>query len=128
MITYYCPHCWREVPETEKICAHCGVDIPAVLSELDYVDRLIAALSHSEPSVPIRASWILGELQCERAVDALLDVLHGRADPYIKAAAVEALGKIGTPAALAVLHELAEAGPVLLRHQAKKFISMQGDT
>jgi HEAT repeat protein len=96
------------------------VDVSEVLERRDYVAKLIAALSHSEPTTPIRAAGILGKLKVRAATGPLLELLQGNADPYIKAAAVEALGAIGDPAVRGMLAELAESGPVLLRRRAEE--------
>jgi GTP-binding protein EngB required for normal cell division len=118
MTTFFCPSCWREVGQDEKTCPSCRTDIPNVLESRTYVEKLIAALSHREPSTPIRAASILGSLKAEAAVEPLLQLLRGESDPYTKAAAVEALGQIGDLSARTTLAELAERGPVLLRRKA----------
>ncbi len=69
----------------------------------DYVDQLIAALGHPELQTPRRVAWILGELATPRAVDPLLRVLATTEDPYLQAAAAEALGKIGEARAVSGL-------------------------
>jgi hypothetical protein len=120
MVTFFCPNCWGEVKETDTVCPHCGVDIAKLLDERDYIAKLIAALSHPEPSTPVRAAWLLGKLRATSAVGALLDLLQGDTDLYVKAAAVEALGEIGETSAEATLAHLAEQGPVLLRRKAEE--------
>jgi hypothetical protein len=50
----------------------------------------------------------------------LLDLLQGDADPYMKAAAVEALREIGEASTEKVLTYLAEQGPILLRRKAEE--------
>ncbi len=125
MTTFYCPSCWGEVTMKDESCPHCRVQIATMLDQRDYVAKLIAALSHPEPTTPIRAAWILGRLRAEQAVTPLLEVLRGTADQYIKAAAVEALGQIGGPHVQATLRELAEHGPILLRRKAQEAIQLQ---
>jgi HEAT repeat protein len=120
MATYYCPRCWHEVKEDERACPHCGADIVSIQSGRDYVAKLVAALSHTEPTTPRRAAWLLGKLRAREAVDALLDILRGKADPYIKESAVDALGQIGDPRAAPALAELAQGRPVLLRGPAEE--------
>jgi HEAT repeat protein len=124
MITFFCPNCWKEVNEADKVCPHCGVDIPGVLDQRDYVAKLIAALSHPEPTTPVRAAWILGKLRAKSAVRPLLALVRGNADLFLKAAAVEALGQIGDASARQVLVELAEKGPVLLRAKATEALHL----
>jgi len=118
MATYYCPRCWHEVGGEIPVCPHCGAEIAEVLERRDYTAKLIAALSHPEPTTPLRAIWVLGKLRAVKAAEPLMHLLQGKADPYTKAAAVEALGLIGAPGARPILTELAENGPVLLRDKA----------
>jgi HEAT repeat protein len=112
MVTFFCPGC--------------GADIPAVLDQRSYVDKLIAALSHPEPSTPIRAAWILGKLRTKAAVVPLLELLRGKSDLYTKAAAIEALGQIGEPSVRPTLAELAEGGPPTLRRIAEEALDRLG--
>jgi HEAT repeat protein len=124
MITFFCPSCWGEVDEAERVCPHCGVDIPSVLDQRDYVAKLIAALSHPEPTTPVRAAWILGKLRAKSAVGSLLALVRGNADLFLKAAAVEALGQISDEGARTMLAELAEQGPFLLRNKATEALHL----
>jgi HEAT repeat protein len=124
MITFFCPSCWGEVDEAERVCPRCGVDIPSVLDQRDYVAKLIAALSHPEPTTPVRAAWILGKLCAKSAVGPLLALVQGNTDQFVKAAAVEALGQIGDVSARMVLSELAENGTFLLRSKATEALHL----
>jgi HEAT repeat protein len=128
MITFFCPNCWKEVKETDTVCPHCLANIAELLQQRDYVAKLIAALSHPEPGVPIRAAWILGKLRARTAVQPLLALLQGDADQFVKAAAVEALGQIGDTTARPVLLELAQKGPVLLRNKAIEALRLLQDS
>ena len=118
MVTFYCPRCWNIVEHDAVICPLCGADIPATLSRRDYASSLIAALSHHEPETPIRAATILGALRTPQAVDPLLQLVAGDADIYQKAAAIEALGKIGDLRAEPMLKRLTQEGPCTLRISA----------
>ncbi len=96
-----CPRCqWENQPE-DRACRRCGAEL--LPDGADYASKLISALEHPEPETPIRAAWILGELRERRAVDPLMRVLEKGTDPYILAAAAEALGKIGDDRATDVL-------------------------
>ncbi len=128
MITFFCPNCWKEVKETDTVCPHCLANIAELLQQRDYVAKLIAALSHPEPSVPIRAAWILGKLGARTAVQPLLALLQGDADQFVKAAAVEALGRIGDTAARPVLLKLAQNSPVMLRNKAIEALRLLQDS
>jgi len=63
MITFYCTNCWAEVPKSATICQHCGDDIAARRARADFVDKLIAALHHPEPTTRLRAAWL--RVPCE---------------------------------------------------------------
>lgn len=103
MMTFYCPSCWAEVPESARICRRCGDDIAERLSQLDYADQLIAALHHPEPMTALRVAWILGERREQRAAPALAQLVRETRDPYLIEAAIRGLGKIGGDEALETL-------------------------
>lgn len=92
----------------------------------DYTSKLISALEHPEPETPIRTAWILGELREGRAVDALTRLLEKGSDPYILAAAVEALGKIGDRRAIGVVARGLESGFLLVRLKAVEALGRLG--
>jgi len=93
------------VSENATACPSCGAGIIGASASRDYVAKLMAALSHPEPTTPIRAATILGRLAPAEAVAPLLHVLRGPADAYIKSAAAETLGEIGAQEAREVLAE-----------------------
>jgi len=102
---WFCPECWREVDETERLCSACG----ALLSELDskpFAEKAIAALRHPEPATAVRAADTLGKLKPPGAVAALTDVLKGGCDPYLLEAAARALGEIGDPTSIPTLRSV----------------------
>lgn len=123
MVRFFCPNCWREVDEGGRICPHCGVDIEVFWRERDFVERLILALRHREPQTPIRAAWILGRLRDERAVAPLARLLQEAPDVYIARAAAEALGLIGTPAALAFLRTMQDHPAMIVREAVEQALS-----
>jgi len=104
-MTYFCPSCLSELDMGYTCCPFCACDIPAFSERRDFVDKLLVALHHPEPSTPVRAAWILGRLQDERAVGPLYELARHAGDMYIRVAAIRALTAIGTKKA----SELAEA-------------------
>lgn len=118
-MTFYCPKCWSEVAAEVASCPSCGALIQQVLAEQDYVDKLIAALKHPEPTTPIRAAWILGERKERRAVEPLSRLVHECRDPFIVEAAVEALGKIGDPRCVPALRIALAQGALRVREKAR---------
>ena len=119
-MTYYCPSCWNEVG-TALVCPHCGADLHDLGSE-SYEAKLIRALHHSEPTVPVRAAMFLGDLRSKASVEPLIEVAASSRDPYIQEAAVDALGHIGDPRALHCLEQLSREGVVRVRRAAQQAI------
>lgn len=119
-LTYFCPTCWSESGEATT-CANCGADLRD-LSAKSYEEKLILALHHPEPTVPVRAAAILGELRSHAAVESLLDLARDSLDPYIQEAAADALRQIGDECVLPCLFRLSQNGAVRVRVAAKNAI------
>ncbi len=124
-VTYFCPSCWSEVG-TVATCPNCGADLRA-FSGKSYEEKLILALRHPEPTVPIRAATILGELGSQAAVEPLIDIATTVDDPYIQEAAVEALGRIGNIRAVPCLDHLSREGAVRVRAAAERALKALKD-
>lgn len=88
------------------------------MAEPDYVEKLIAALQHEEPETTVRAAWILGRIADRRAVGPLVVAAERGGDPEFLAAVVEALGRIGDPAACEVVARLARSSYLKVRLNA----------
>ncbi len=119
---HYCPGCWKDFAEDVAQCPECGFDIRRFYDSKDYFEKLILALSHPERQTPLRAAWILGQRRETRAVSALVELIQKTDDVYIAAAAVEALGKIGTPEALAFVETLTDAEVRMVRAAARRIV------
>jgi HEAT repeat protein len=122
-MTFFCPNCWRDVPETAVVCPHCGHNIAAQLARADYADKLIAALHHPEPTTPVRAAWILGERRERKAVGELCRLVLQSGDAFIIESAIEALGKIGDRQALRTVRVAANHPSPLVRAKARRALS-----
>ena len=120
-VTYFCPFCWSKIGAVAT-CPNCGADLQN-LSSKSYEDKLIVALRHPEPTVPIRAATIVGELSSQAAVEPLIHVATSVDDPYIQEAAVVALGQIGDLRALACLNHLRRQGAVWVRAAAERALT-----
>jgi hypothetical protein len=116
-LTYFCPSCWSEVGAV-ALCPNCGADLRA-FSGKSYEEKLILALSHPEPTVPVRAAAILGERGSLAAVESLIKLASASTDPYIQEASVEALGRIGDSRALMCLDRLSREGALRVRAAAE---------
>jgi len=103
-------------------CPRCGLDIHSFYESKDYFEKLILALDHPEQETPIRAAWILGQRRETRAVSALIELIRRTADVYIATAAVEALGEIGTPEALAFLGTQGDHPVRMVRAAARRIV------
>jgi len=91
---FFCTRCWQEIGETIACCPHCGAN-QEQLGQESFVRKLIRALHHPEPETPVRAAYVLGELNAREAVPELKQVIGNSKDPFLRAAAIRALGKIG---------------------------------
>jgi len=76
------------------------------LGGIKAVGLLINLLEHKDRNTRWKAVIALGNLKNDRAVEPLLKTARGEKDEYVKIAAVESLGKIGTKKAGAALNEL----------------------
>lgn len=120
-LTYFCPSCWSEVG-TARVCPHCGADLRDFAGE-SYAEKLVRALHHPEPTVPIRAAAILGKLGSRAAVEPLIELAESTPDPYIQEAAVEALGRIGDQRAVQCLERVSREGALRVRAAAKQALT-----
>lgn len=103
---WYCPGCWRDFGEDLATCRHCGLDIHAFWDSKDYVDKLILALHHPEPTAPVRAAELLGRKRTVRAVEPLMRLVRESQDVFAVRAAMRALAAIGTATARRFLETL----------------------
>jgi len=117
---YFCPRCWADFAEDLATCSRCGADIHAFWDSKDMVEKLILALDHPEPETPIRAAWILGQRREVGAAQALAALVRRTRDIHVAIAAVEALGKIGTPEALGFLRTLSVYPARMVREAAQE--------
>jgi HEAT repeat protein len=84
----------------------------------DFVDKLIAAIRHPEPTRAALAIQVLSEMLAEpRAVPPLIDLLDSAHDPYVLRYAVVALGRFADRRAAPALSRLllGTATPLVVR-------------
>ena len=112
----WCQYCWAEVPARAECCPVCG---HSLLSEdQGYVDKLIAALRHVEPTRAGLAIQILSEMLAEpRAVVPLIELLGTARDAHVLRSAAVALGRFGDERAVPALSRRALdlASPLVVR-------------
>lgn len=119
---FYCPECWSEISERAVVCSHCHTDISERISQADYPHKLINALRHKEPMIPVRAAWILGERHEEMAVPALAKIVRKTKDAFLVESAVEALGKIGGDAASTAVRDATRHSSLRVRVKAREVL------
>ncbi len=117
-LTRFCPNCWSEIGPG-SLCLVCGTDIRALEGD-SYEQKLLQALYHPEPTVPVRAATILGELGSKAAVGPLIELAASTSDIYLQEAAATALGRIGDAQAASLLHRLSREGALRVRIAADR--------
>jgi len=99
------------------------VPIGEFLARTSYVERLIRALDHPEPETPLPAA-ILGRRRQREAIPALIAKAEETSDPYLAAACVEALSRIGGEEARAAVKGFAEDRRFIVRAAARKGLGL----
>ena len=94
MVHFYCPVCWKELDQDFAQCPHCSADIHSFWKSKDFVEKLIVALDHPEPSTVIRSVWLLGQIGDCRAVEPLKRLLDRTQDLYVIRAAKRTLDEL----------------------------------
>jgi len=97
---FYCPHCWKELPDGEAFCPYCRKKISS-WDVKTFTDKLLGALCHPEPTTQTRAVYILGERKSEEALGPLARLFRQSKNPFLKSEIAAAAGKIGGSEALA---------------------------
>jgi HEAT repeat protein len=101
----YCSQCWKEVPAGAENCPPCGRNLSE--PQGDFVDRLIAALRHPEPTRAGLAIDVLAhKLHEPRVVQPMIDLLGATQDISILKQAARGLGALGDARAVAPLARL----------------------
>lgn len=106
MVHYYCPTCWREFHATQRQCVKCGEDLQHSLDDNRYIESILHALNRHEPSILMRACWVLGRIRDPRAAAPLIHLMQRTSNPFVVAAASDALGRIAPPEAAFFLETL----------------------
>lgn len=117
MVQWYCPDCFAEVEQRTAHCPRCGADLAKPAR--DFEEQLIRALEHPLPDRRLLAAQVLGQRGAHRAAPRLIGIVEQADDPYLVAEATVALARIGDPAGLAVVDQMARQGPAVARAAAR---------
>lgn len=122
MLTYFCPHCWHQLTEADKICPQCGSAVDAY-NQSSFEEKLIAALNHLIPENRQMAAQILGHLGYVRALPAFKALV---ADPdqdyFFLRTVLVATARIPHPDRMAVLRKALEHPSGLVQREAGELI------
>lgn len=118
MLTFYCWHCYGKNRRASGRCEHCGAEIAAPPGT-SFEEQLLWALAHPLAERRIAAAHALGTRGVEAASGRLQELVSAP-DPYLAAAALEALVRIdGTERHRALLEELQVSAPPAVRAVAR---------
>jgi hypothetical protein len=92
MAPFYCPHCWKLIPDDAQVCAFC-------LASLDWNDPflvkgLLDALRGAESARAAFAAQLIGRYRIASAIPSMLQLVAEPLDPKTKHAILSALGSL----------------------------------
>ncbi|WP_339945551.1 HEAT repeat domain-containing protein [Thermodesulfovibrio sp.] len=105
MIHFFCPSCWRGIPDFVIICPYCQYDLKSYQS-LSYEEKLIHALKHPVKEIRRTIIYIIGLKRLEKAVSELERMIDEEEDPIILMEIANALRKIRSRKAKEVLDKM----------------------
>lgn len=122
---FFCPNCWSQVKEDEKICPECKAEtIP--LDQRSYFEKLLGALHHPEATTRMRTAYILGEIGDKRAIKPLVGFIDQAGETenlfFLREIAI-ALGKINGDEVVPALVHLLDHPSFLIREAALKSLA-----
>lgn len=122
-IVNYCWHCFAAQPgdvTTDTACPKCGRS-PAAPDGATYADKLLWSLGHPLVERRIIAAAALAERREPRAVAPLRNMAYDD-DPYLAAAAIQALARYPREKTADILEAVAARGPAPARHAARSVL------
>lgn len=124
MIIFFCPVCWKEIKETDKICPFCGANISDYENK-GFEEKLINALRHRERETVQRAVYILGSRKSAKAVQPLLKLFKHANSTLLKIGILEALHKIGAPEAREFIFRVINSEVGIIKRMAQEIINKE---
>lgn len=123
-MTFYCPKCWREIPECTDSCPFCGYDLIAHVA-LSYEHKLITALAHRIRENRLLAIQALGDLSSRSALSEFARILRDEEDYYALRETLIALAKINTAESRSLILDATRNRSRLVRDFAKEIMSKE---
>ncbi len=93
-MTLFCPICWKELKEINRICPFCDVD-KSKDRKKDIEKKLINALRQNETEIVRKAVYILGKRQSNKAVQHLSTLYVRTNNTLLKMEIIDSLTEIG---------------------------------
>jgi HEAT repeat protein len=130
-VRIYCTRCWADNDPGASRCRACGADLIEQQREdeqMDFSAKLVRALRHGTPEIPVIAAEILGKRRDVNALQPLSDLVKDpRGEPYARAAAAQALAEIGDRSAIpALIAALDSDAFVIVRAAAAEALARLG--
>lgn len=94
MMYFFCPSCWREVSEGDKVCPFCNYDLREH-SLLSYEDKLILGVNHPVKDIRKTIVFLIGQKKLKKAVPELEKLFQREDDIFILIEIIRALNNIG---------------------------------
>lgn len=125
MTIFFCPQCWKEIPESALHCPHCRYDLSSY-ERLSYEEKLILALRHPLRENRMMAIRLLGELRSHTALALFESILKTEEDFYVVREVIYSLTKIGNESSKRIIQALRGHPSSLVRIVAEEVSAGQG--
>lgn len=128
MLYKFCPKCYASSDFSASTCQKCGASLLKSNKDECYLDKLIWALFHPNRETALRAACLIGELgsKAETAVPALINAFNEEnRDPYLLAAIVASLRKIGSKDAMDFLKGHSNHHNIIVRQAINRAFNNQ---
>jgi hypothetical protein len=126
VLSYFCWHCYGQNRVARGRCEHCGEEI-APPADTAFDDQLLWALTHPLPDRRLLAIRAVASRRLQAGRDTLR-ALVADTDPYLAAAALEALVALdGAGAHRVLLERLRREGAAPVRAAARELLGPEPD-
>lgn len=125
MLTYFCPGCWKKIPEHEKKCPACGYDLRE-FEQLSYEQKLLLSLRHPIRENQLIAVRILGQLGTPDALPEFQRLLEAETDYYLLREVLIGLMNIHHPRSRELLQSAMQHRSRLVSRFAQEVLRRKG--